>query len=52
MIDIENIELGPADENAEEAWAREVERRVADYHAGRVRTIAWTKLREKLHRER
>lgn len=51
MSEIESLEPGPADENAEEAWAMEVERRMADYRAGRVRTIGWTELRERLYRE-
>jgi putative addiction module component (TIGR02574 family) len=49
---IESLDSGPADAGAEEAWATEVERRMADYRAGRVRTIGWTELRERLHRER
>ncbi len=32
------------DPNAEEAWAREIERRMADYRAGRIRTIPWQEL--------
>jgi putative addiction module component (TIGR02574 family) len=38
----------PADH--EEAWAREIERRMADYRAGRVKTISWQEVRAQLHR--
>jgi putative addiction module component (TIGR02574 family) len=34
----------------EEAWAAEIERRMADYHAGRVKTIPWSEVRAQLHR--
>jgi putative addiction module component (TIGR02574 family) len=49
---IESLESGPADAGAQEAWAIEVERRMADYRAGRVQTVGWSELRERLHRER
>lgn len=49
---IESLESGPADAGVDEAWAAEVERRMADYRAGRVQTIGWSELRERLHRER
>lgn len=38
------------DPDAEEAWAREIERRMAEYQAGNVRTIPWQELRARLHR--
>ena len=38
------------DEGVEEAWATEVERRMADYRAGRVKTIPWSEVRAHLHR--
>jgi putative addiction module component (TIGR02574 family) len=38
------------DPDAEEAWAREIERRLAEYRAGRVRTIPWQEVRAHLHR--
>ena len=40
----------PLDPGVEEAWAREVETRLADFRAGRVRTIPWQELRAQLHR--
>lgn len=46
---LESIEE-EADEGVEEAWAAEIERRMADYRAGRVKTISWTELRARLHR--
>jgi putative addiction module component (TIGR02574 family) len=38
------------DEGVEEAWAAEIERRMADYRAGRVKTIPWSEVRARLHR--
>jgi len=38
------------DEGVEEAWAAEIERRMHDYRAGRVRTIPWSEVRARLHR--
>jgi putative addiction module component (TIGR02574 family) len=38
------------DSGVEEAWAKEIERRMAEYRAGRVRTISWQELRAHLHR--
>jgi putative addiction module component (TIGR02574 family) len=40
----------PPDEGVEEAWALEIERRMADYRAGRVKTIPWSEVRAHLHR--
>lgn len=38
------------DAGVEEAWAAEIERRMAEYQAGRVKTISWQQLRAHLHR--
>ena len=38
-----------ADEGVEDAWAAEVERRMAEYRAGRVKTIPWSEVRAYLH---
>lgn len=38
------------DPDAEEAWAQEIERRMAEFQSGRVRTIPWSELRAHLHR--
>ena len=38
------------DSDAEEAWANEIERRMADYRAGRIKTISWQEVRAHLHR--
>ena len=46
---LESIEE-QADEGVEEAWAAEIERRMADYRAGRVKTIPWSEVRASLHR--
>ena len=46
---LESIE-DPADVGVEEAWAAEIERRLADYRAGRVKTIPWSEVRAHLHR--
>ena len=45
---IESLESGPSDAGVEESWSAEVERRMADYRAGRVQTIGWSELRERL----
>jgi putative addiction module component (TIGR02574 family) len=36
------------DENAEEAWRREIALRVRDLDSGAVRTIAWDQVRRRL----
>lgn len=46
---LESIEDSP-DEGVEEAWAAEIERRMADYRAGRIQTIPWSEVRAYLHR--
>ena len=38
------------DPDAEEAWAREIERRMDDFRSGKVETISWSDLRARLHR--
>jgi putative addiction module component (TIGR02574 family) len=40
----------PADPAVEEAWAREIERRLAEYRTGGVSSISWQELRSRLHR--
>lgn len=44
---IESLEPEP-DADVEEAWAREIERRVAQLDAGSVRTIPWDEVRQRL----
>ena len=39
-----------ADEDVEEAWAAEIERRLAEYRSGRVKSIPWSEARAYLHR--
>jgi putative addiction module component (TIGR02574 family) len=34
----------------EDAWAKEIERRMTEYRAGRVKTISWQEVRAHLHR--
>ena len=46
---VESIEE-PVDESIEDAWAVEIERRMVDYRAGRVKTIPWSEVRARLHR--
>ena len=46
---LESLEDHPA-ADYEEAWAREIERRMADYRAGRVKTLSWQYVRAHLHR--
>jgi putative addiction module component (TIGR02574 family) len=38
------------DEAVEDAWQAEVERRVAEYRAGSIKTISWSELRARMHR--
>ena len=45
---LESIE--EPDEGVEQAWAVEIERRLEDYRAGRVKTIPWSEVRARLHR--
>jgi putative addiction module component (TIGR02574 family) len=47
---LESLEERPADEGVEAAWAKEIERRMADYRAGRVKTLSWQEVRAHLHR--
>ena len=46
---LESIEDAP-DEGVEKAWAAEIERRMVEYRAGRVKTIPWSEVRAHLHR--
>jgi putative addiction module component (TIGR02574 family) len=39
-----------AEEGVEEALAAEIERRMVDYRAGRIRFIPWSEARAYLHR--
>ncbi|HYK01707.1 MAG TPA: addiction module protein [Thermoanaerobaculia bacterium] len=39
-----------SDDSITEAWAKEIERRMADYRAGRIKTISWQQVRAHLHR--
>jgi len=34
----------------EQAWAAEIERRMAEYRAGRIKTLSWQEVRAHLHR--
>jgi putative addiction module component (TIGR02574 family) len=46
---LESIDDLPG-EGVEEAWAAEIARRMADYRAGRVKTVPWSEVRAHLHR--
>jgi putative addiction module component (TIGR02574 family) len=46
---LQSIE-GEPEPDVEEAWAAEIERRMAAYHAGRVKMIPWSEVRARLHR--
>jgi putative addiction module component (TIGR02574 family) len=37
------------DESVEDAWTAEVKQRMANYRAGKIETIGWGELRERLH---
>lgn len=47
---LESLEDRQRDERVEQAWASEIERRMADYRAGRVKTLSWQEVRAHLHR--
>jgi len=47
---LESLEF-ESDDGAEAAWAREIERRVADLDSGTAVTLSWDEVRAKLHRE-
>ncbi len=47
---LETLEDRGAEDAIEEVWAKEIERRMADYRAGRVKTISWQEVRAQLHR--
>ena len=32
---------GPADEDSDQAWGEEIERRIADWRAGRTKGVPW-----------
>ena len=44
---IESLE-GPSDPGVEEAWALEIEKRVAELDAGTVKSIPWEQVRQRL----
>ena len=46
---LESLE-GPPAASAEEAWEKEIERRMADYRAGRINTLSWQEVRAHIHR--
>lgn len=39
---------GDVDEGAEQAWAEEIERRIADVDSGRVAPVSWAEARRRL----
>jgi putative addiction module component (TIGR02574 family) len=46
---IESLETEP-DPDVEEAWARDIERRLAELDAGKVKTVPWETVRDRLLR--
>ena len=42
---------GPAEPDAEAAWAREIERRVAAIEAGAVKLEPWTEVKRRIEKE-
>jgi putative addiction module component (TIGR02574 family) len=47
---LESLE-GPIDEGVEEAWAREIEKRLEELDSGKAKTIPWSEVRRQiLHR--
>lgn len=48
---IESLDVSAdADDDAEDAWSREIERRVAELESAAVTAIPWTEVRERLFR--
>jgi putative addiction module component (TIGR02574 family) len=47
---IESLDSAPSEAGVDEAWASEIQRRMADYRAGRAQTVGWSEVRERLHR--
>ncbi|MFZ0299972.1 MAG: addiction module protein [Candidatus Sulfotelmatobacter sp.] len=45
---IETLDDEPAEEGVEEAWAKEIERRMDDIRSGRVETIPAEQVRDRL----
>ena len=45
---VESLDDGPADEGVEEAWSKEIKRRVDDLRSGRVKTISYDEVRRRL----
>jgi len=39
-----------AESLSDQALAQEIERRLAEYRAGRMQSVGWTELRARLHR--
>lgn len=44
----ESLEERPADARIEAAWAKEIERRVADLDAGRAKTVPWSEVNRRV----
>jgi putative addiction module component (TIGR02574 family) len=43
------VEDSAPDATSQDAWAAEVKQRMANYRAGRIETIGWSELRDRLH---
>lgn len=43
---------GPADRDAAEAWDKEIERRVNDFHAGKTNAVAWAQVKAEMRQHR
>lgn len=39
---------GPADAGAEQAWSTEIQKRIADLDAGRVKLVPWSQARRQI----
>ena len=46
---VDSLPEAPSEE-IEASWAAEIERRVADYEAGRVKLVSWDDIREEMYR--
>lgn len=47
---VDSLDHGPAEAGVDEAWDREIQRRVAELEGGSVEPIAWPEVRAQLFR--
>jgi putative addiction module component (TIGR02574 family) len=50
LVDLLLETLATESDTVQEAWVAEIERRMAEYRAGRASTVSWEDVRAHLHR--